>query len=192
MAPMSEHDDQQDEHDHPHAYTSTYVLDGEPITWVFHDHDGDWRVLGDTEVTSDDEGVITHIEDLLKLDPGLADLMTLPVGHAAERAVVGAAWEISEQSEDDEFDGDRAWTTQPVLDGEPVVWIFHDEDGEFQFFGETEIDLDDARVVELAVLVDRDTTLPDLSTIPIGHAAERETPTSPWTVAPFEPEDEEE
>ena len=79
-------------------------------------------------------------------------------------------------------------TTVNVLDrGHPILLVSHDEDdcGWQMLCGTTNHD-DDARVVSLRSLYDRDPSLADLADLPMGWYAWRETLGETWRRAPLQ------
>ncbi|OLR92004.1 hypothetical protein [Actinokineospora bangkokensis] len=175
-----------EQHAHPHVYTSTAVIDGEPITWVHHDHDGDWQVLGETPLETDDDAVLTHLEDLLALDPSVEQLLEIPQGHSAERDDKDSPWQVYEEPDDEQV----CWTTRQVLDGEPVLVVFHTDDDEFEFLGATEPTEDNSVATDLETLAAADPSLPDPATVPPMHAAHRDSPDQPWQISLYEAADQ--
>lgn len=80
--------------DSPHTriYLSQAVQEGrEPITYVAHEHDGDWQMLGDS-MSEDKLPVISCFHHPVDNDPTLKELSDLPRGWRAERATPGEAW----------------------------------------------------------------------------------------------------
>ncbi len=78
----------------PHAqiYLSQAVQDGrEPITYVAHEHDGDWQMLGDS-MSEDKLPVISCFRHPIDKDPTLKELADLPRGWWAERVSPGEIW----------------------------------------------------------------------------------------------------
>lgn len=72
--------------------TTVHVLAGDAVLMVTHDaDDGGWQFLcGKTNEPSD--GRIVALEEILQMDPTLAELADLPLGWIAFRAQVGVAW----------------------------------------------------------------------------------------------------
>ncbi len=63
------------------------------------------------------------------------------------------------------------FTTQPVLDGAPVVDVHHDEDGDWQMLCGTTLNPADGRMVHIEHLVQMHPSLRDLSDLPLGWSA---------------------
>ena len=77
------------------VFTSQYVIDGNPILYVYHDNDGDWQFHASDEITDNDPKVVC-LEDIVKLDPDMNELYNLKPGWCASRENVNARWELSE------------------------------------------------------------------------------------------------
>jgi hypothetical protein len=75
------------------------------------------------------------------------------------------------------------YTVERVLRGtHPVLYVSHDvSDGAWQFLTGDDVALEDAKLVCLADVVNTDTSLRELSDLPLGWYAERATPAAPWT-----------
>ena len=77
------------------AFTTRQVArEGRPVRLVTHDADGSWQFHTGEPVSAAD-GMVVCLEELLKLDPTLADLGGLPRGRRAARRPDGT-WERSE------------------------------------------------------------------------------------------------
>ncbi|SDN47473.1 hypothetical protein SAMN05660199_00077 [Klenkia soli] len=63
------------------------------------------------------------------------------------------------------------FTTQPILDGAPVVDVHHDGDGDWQVLCGTTLDLEDARMVHFGHLVEMHPGLVALADLPPGWSA---------------------
>jgi hypothetical protein len=73
---------------------------------------------------------------------------------------------------------------------DPIARVFHDADGDWQFHGADESKAEDAVLVCLEHIVESDGSINQLADLPVGWCAWRETPSSPWSRAPFESRDE--
>lgn len=73
-------------------------------------------------------------------------------------------------------------TTKKVLDeGHPILLVTHDEDdGGWQFLCGTTNDPEDGRVVGLDCIYNLDPSIAQLSDLPLGWRAYRDTAESPW------------
>jgi hypothetical protein len=76
------------------------------------------------------------------------------------------------------------FTTQYVIESKSViVYVCHDDDGDWQFHGaEDDISEDEMRVVGLGEIITLDNTILDISDLPIGFEAIRKDINSPWTI----------
>jgi hypothetical protein len=83
------------------------------------------------------------------------------------------------------------FTTRYVVEGvRPVLEVYHDHDGEWQFMcGITNIAAD-GKLICLGCMVDRDPTLRQLSDLPAGWFAYRESPDQSWWRQPYEDSDD--
>jgi hypothetical protein len=72
-------------------------------------------------------------------------------------------------------------TRQVIHEGVPVVYVSHDsDDGAWQFHCGVPTTPDDAMVVSLKNMLDKDPTLAALADLPLGWIAERTDPASEW------------
>ena len=73
-------------------------------------------------------------------------------------------------------------TTRGVIDG--TDWIafvsLDDEDGEWQFIGSRGASMDEAMVVALRRVLERDPTIAELADLPYGGKASRASEADPW------------
>lgn len=76
----------------------------------------------------------------------------------------------------------RVFTTKPVLDGDAIVWAYHDEDGDWQFFGHSPVRVEDGRTALIEHLLARDPSLEPVLDMPAGFAAVRATADTPWII----------
>jgi hypothetical protein len=74
------------------------------------------------------------------------------------------------------------YTTTFVLDGSPILRVYHDYDGDWQFHGASDQPATEsvAKLVCLADMIRRDDLLNELYDLPYGWRAERATPSSKW------------
>ena len=77
-------------------------------------------------------------------------------------------------------------TTRDILEGtKPILYVTHDaDDGGWQFLPGGAVNPDEARVVGLGGMCDRDSTLRELADLPEGWQAWRERLGSPWRRRP--------
>ncbi|BCY11926.1 hypothetical protein [Actinoplanes sp. L3-i22] len=73
------------------------VLEGrEPVRVVIHDEENDWLVGdGVTDPNLPGATVLACISQIAAADPAVADLATLPVGHAATRDHPDKPWTVT-------------------------------------------------------------------------------------------------
>ena len=75
------------------------------------------------------------------------------------------------------------FTTKFVLEGSTVLFVFHDEDGSWQFHGrEDDVNEEDMRLIGLGEMIDLDKTILDLADLPNGFEATRSDKSSPWRI----------
>lgn len=74
------------------------------------------------------------------------------------------------------------FATSHVLDGSPILRVYHDFDGDWQFHGDEAQVCDEAsaRVVALSSMLDLDNTLGALHDLPYGWLAHRSGPGAEW------------
>lgn len=71
--------------------------------------------------------------------------------------------------------------TRHVMDGSlPVLEVFHERDGEWQFLCGTTTEQADVKLVCLGCMLERDASLFELSDLPLGWSAHRTAPGKPW------------
>ena len=73
-------------------------------------------------------------------------------------------------------------TIDRIVDGhQPILYVTHDaEDGGWQFLDGGHASEEDARVVSLRGIVERDPSIRELADLPAGWKAEREAVGKPW------------
>ena len=75
--------------------------------------------------------------------------------------------------------------TRIVRGGKPILFVTHDEDdGGWQFLDGDDVDVKDAMVVGLGRIAALDPSILELSDLPLGWKAWRETPDGPWQREP--------
>ena len=75
-------------------------------------------------------------------------------------------------------------TKRVIFDGQPILYVFHDEeDGGWQFLDDGPNDADAAALVSLKHITIKDPTLLNLAKLPIGWYAWRTTPEEAWQTA---------
>jgi hypothetical protein len=81
----------------------------------------------------------------------------------------------------DEAKNTAVITTSRVLDeAHPILLVAHDVDGDWQCLCGTTNDSEDGRVVSLATIVEMDPTVAELSNLPIGTRAKRQSAEHRW------------
>ena len=76
--------------------TTRQILTGDDdIVCVALDDEGDWTALGVLEFSDDDLDVVS-VEDILLLDPSLADMPDLQQGQDAIRLSKGSPWTVEQ------------------------------------------------------------------------------------------------
>ncbi len=74
----------------------------------------------------------------------------------------------------------RVYTTKHFSEGKPILYVFHDEDGEWQFHTEYEPQPEDGIVLCLHHIIDKDPTINALFQLNVGESAYREDEKSSW------------
>lgn len=72
------------------------------------------------------------------------------------------------------------YTTRQVLEGEPVLYVYHNEDGDWQFHSSANPDVNDAKLVSLESLVKLDPTLNNIYFLQYGWNAWRNGVDDDW------------
>lgn len=82
-------------------------------------------------------------------------------------------------------DNQYVFTTKSVVNGSSVVkYVIHDEDGDWQFFGcEDELVETNAMILSLKEMIELDSSLEELITMPIGTQAYRKNPNDAWVLS---------
>lgn len=75
------------------VFTTSEVLEGKCIKYVYHNEDGDWQFHSEQEPNLKNARMVC-LEDLVKKDPSLNEIYYLNYGESAERAEIGDAWKI--------------------------------------------------------------------------------------------------
>ena len=72
-------------------------------------------------------------------------------------------------------------TVYVIENNSPIVYVSHDIDGDWQFFGhEKDVEIDKARVVSLEEIIEIDSSVKDVLDMPRGTAAHRKSRESEW------------
>lgn len=72
------------------------------------------------------------------------------------------------------------YTTQQVLDGEPILYVYHDDDGDWQFHSENESSLGNAVLVCLEEITRRDPSVNEIYHLSYGSRAWRTSIEDKW------------
>lgn len=72
------------------------------------------------------------------------------------------------------------FTTKQVLDGEPILYAYHNDDGDWQFHSSTNPSFEDAKVVGFEEITKLDPTINKLYDLPYSWRAIRENKNSDW------------
>lgn len=74
-----------------------------------------------------------------------------------------------------------AITLNRITDGtHPILYVVHDADGDWQFLDGGDVSEEDAAVVGMSTMIELDKTIHDLSDLPAGWAAKRQSVGQPW------------
>ncbi|OJJ14267.1 hypothetical protein BKI52_43050 [marine bacterium AO1-C] len=74
------------------------------------------------------------------------------------------------------------YTTKEVLEGAPVLYVYHDEEGDWQFHHRSEVGNEDGVLVSLESLVKRDSSLNQVYHLNYGDQAMRASMNNDWQV----------
>jgi hypothetical protein len=76
------------------------------------------------------------------------------------------------------------FTTKYVLkEGHPIVYVSHDDDGDWQFLGKADnLKEEDAMVISLGEMIEYDSTILEIADLPKGHEATRKDRSSQWRI----------
>lgn len=79
----------------------------------------------------------------------------------------------------------RVFTTRRVVEEQaPILWVYHDADGDWQFIDDGPTEQEDIALVHLGHLVGADTSLAELADLPLGWMASRPATGDPWSRRP--------
>ncbi len=83
----------------------------------------------------------------------------------------------------DEKPNKACLTTKYVMyDDSPIISVYYDDDGDWQFLGKEEVGEEDAFVLSIEQILEHDPTLKDLPNLNIGQSAYRDNFNSPWCI----------
>lgn len=75
--------------------TTKFVIhDNSIITRVIHDDEGDWQFLGSEKELKDSDAIVLTLEEILKHDPTLHNIINLDRGKQAFRTSTKSQWEV--------------------------------------------------------------------------------------------------
>ena len=76
------------------VFTTRYVLDGAPITYVTHDEgDGAWQFFSNDQFDNVEEVArVIALEEVVALDASILEIADMPVGHYAKRESPSDPW----------------------------------------------------------------------------------------------------
>lgn len=81
------------------VFTCQHIINKEkPITYVFHDNEGEWQFLCD-ESHGLGDAKMTSLYNMYKLDNSISQLTNLAYGEQAERANKDSEWKITKNNE---------------------------------------------------------------------------------------------
>ena len=83
-----------------------------------------------------------------------------------------------------------AYTSTQVLDGHPILLVFHDHEGEWQFLADKEDE--ECKIICLGCAFEREGAIAILADMPAGWLAYRDSPSDPWQSEPYEDSDADE
>jgi len=81
------------------------------------------------------------------------------------------------------------FTTKQVLDGEPILYVYHNLDGYWQFHNSREPNMDEAKLILLEEAVELDHTINEISDLKAGWCAWRKRIGDKWQLAKNENEE---
>lgn len=81
---------------------------------------------------------------------------------------------------------------QHVKVGEPILTVFHDHEGDWQFFHRDLEPDEEPAILCLGCVFEMDRSIGEIADIPAGHMATRESVGAEWTVEEYEDSDDEE
>ncbi|NYJ04048.1 hypothetical protein [Petropleomorpha daqingensis] len=67
-----------------------------------------------------------------------------------------------------------------VFDGKPVLTVYHESDGDWQYLTEGQATQENCQIVHQSHVYEVDSSLRELASMPMGTWAVRHTPGAPW------------
>ncbi|NME72087.1 DUF4262 domain-containing protein [Flammeovirga aprica] len=80
------------------------------------------------------------------------------------------------------------YTTTKTKEGNPILWVYHTHDGDWEFHSEEHPDFENVQMLQLGDLVKQDKSLNDVHILSYGQSAIRKDVNSPWEFADYEEE----
>lgn len=80
-------------------------------------------------------------------------------------------------------------TTHVLRGGEPIVFVFHNADGDWQFHYGGSKSVSEIMIVALEEIVQYDPSVSELSDLPLSWRASRTAPNAPWKREPYQSDD---
>jgi hypothetical protein len=74
------------------------------------------------------------------------------------------------------------YTTKQILNGEPILYVYHNEDGDWQFHNSNEPGFEDAKLVSLEEIIKRDHSINKLFNLEFGWCAWRKNINDEWEI----------
>jgi hypothetical protein len=82
-----------DEAQDPLVFVIRNMFDGEFVTTVYHESDGDWQYITGLDPDPDPATAqLVHQSHVYRVDPSLRELHTMPLGTWAVREEMGGRW----------------------------------------------------------------------------------------------------
>ncbi len=82
------------------------------------------------------------------------------------------------------------FTTHHALEGKPILYVYHNEDGDWQFHTEYEPNIEDSKIVCLKDIIEKDPTLNEIYHLGYGQTAYRSEVGAEWSIEEMEPDPE--
>lgn len=83
----------------------------------------------------------------------------------------------------------KVYSTQNTLEGNPILWVYHTHEGDWEFHSEEHPDFENVEIMKLGDLVEKDQSLNDVHILSYGQSAIRKDRYSPWEFADYEEEE---
>ena len=74
-----------------------------------------------------------------------------------------------------------------AIEGSPIVYVAHHEDGSWEFWGNQIIDESEIMLVTLEQILNKDNTILDLADFPFEFSAQRNSKDDDWIIQPERP-----